>query len=209
MAAGGGAAVGSLADHLGVPTGINSLVVSALPFRAYGLIYNEFYRDQDLQSAVTVSTASGSDTTTNVVMQQCGWEKDYFTSSRPWEQKGPSVSIPLVGNAPISGLAISNTAVYNQPSTGYVPMQGQSGAGNNWNQGDASVKWRGDNATKIPDVYADLSLASGVTVNQLRQALAIQRFERPVLVMGLGLLSICFLVSAFVLLMLAYSVQSI
>ena len=56
-------------------------------------------------------------------------------------------------------------------------MQGQSGAGNNWNQGDASLKWRGNNTTKIPDVYADLSVASGVTVNQLRQALAIQRFE--------------------------------
>ena len=96
-----GAAIGSLADYLGVPTGVNNLIVSALPFRAYSLIWNEFYRDQDLQTALTISKASGPDTTTNIQLQNVAWEKDYFTTARPWTQKGPEITIPLGTTAPV------------------------------------------------------------------------------------------------------------
>jgi len=99
MPASTGFAVGSLADYLGVPTGVppgaSNLDVSALPFRAYALIFNEWYRDQDLVSPLTVDLTSGPDTTTNLALQNIAWEKDYFTSSRPWEQKGPAITIPL------------------------------------------------------------------------------------------------------------------
>jgi len=101
MPASTGAAVGTLADYLGVTPLVPSLAVSALPFRAYGLIWNEWYRDQDLQTALTVSLTDGNDTTTNTLLQNVAWEKDYFTSARPWLQKGPQVSVPIGTTAPI------------------------------------------------------------------------------------------------------------
>lgn len=91
-----GYAKGSLSDYLGVPPGAASLQVSALSYRAYMLIYNEFYRDQDLQTELALSTASGEDTTTSVLLQHVCWEKDYFTTARPWAAKGPDVTIPVV-----------------------------------------------------------------------------------------------------------------
>lgn len=174
LGGGGGAAVGSLADYLGVPTGVNNLVCSALPFRGYGLIWNEWYRDQDLQNPLVISEASGADTTTSRVLQNCAWEKDYFTSARPWEQKGPSITIPLGTTAPVVG-------------TGDLPLikQHPSGAGDSkmisttsttrlapnaaWN-GD--VTWGSDTALEV-----DLSGASAITVTRLREALALQRYE--------------------------------
>jgi len=62
-------AIGSLADYLGCPTGVNGLQVSALPFRGYALIWNEWYRDQDLQTELVWSSASGPDTTTSKVLK--------------------------------------------------------------------------------------------------------------------------------------------
>lgn len=93
--------IGSLADYLGVPTGVASRAVSALPFRAYNLIFNLCYRDEDLVTALTNSTASGADSTSNVTLQKVAWPKDYVTTSRPWEQKGTEVSLPLVGDADV------------------------------------------------------------------------------------------------------------
>jgi len=181
MPAGGGAVVGSLADYLGVPTGVNSLVVSALPFRGYSLIWNNWYRDQDLQTALTIDLTDGVDTTTNTALQNCSWEKDYFTSSRPWEQKGAAITIPLTGTAPVKGLAGATSNTYTSAATGFRETAGGAGStppGSNWwNIGTNQIALRGDNTTKEPAVYADLSAVSGVTVNQLRQSLALQRFE--------------------------------
>lgn len=174
--------VGGLADYLGVPTDGALKTVSALPFRAYALIWNEWYRDQDLQTALVISTASGNDTTTNGALQNVCWEKDYFTSARPWEQKGPAVSIPLTGNAPISGIGTRGT----QAGTAGVAVRESSGAdptyalsvdmsaapANNFvgRITNGGANWR-------PDIFADLSAVSGVSINDLREALAIQRFE--------------------------------
>ena len=85
-------AVGSLGDYLGVPATAAGPVVSALPFRGYALIWNEWYRDQDLQTELVIDKTSGPDTTTSLILQNVAWEKDYFTSARPWIQKGPEVS---------------------------------------------------------------------------------------------------------------------
>lgn len=182
---GSGAAVGSLADYLGVTPLVNNLEVSALPFRAYALIWNEWYRDQDLQTELTIDTTDGADTTTNTTLQNCNWEKDYFTSARPWEQKGPAVTIPLSGNAPVMGIgaeAAGNAYVASALSTKWSNettanssnphLEGNSGSPNKIVMNTKNVA-----GTNYPDVYADLSAASGVSINDLREALAIQRFE--------------------------------
>lgn len=177
---GTGAAIGSLADYLGVPTGVNNIQVSALPFRGYAHIWNEWYRDQDLETALTVDTTSGPDTTTNTSLQNCSWEKDYFTSARPWEQKGPAITIPLGTSAP----------VVRTPASGAFTNPGkmllQTTGGNPASSDNVQTRSTGNMATSagLPLVYdpngtlnADLTGASAITVNALREALALQRYE--------------------------------
>nr|DAT70837.1 MAG TPA: Capsid protein [Microviridae sp.] len=108
----GGFAIGSLHDYLGVPTGIPNLEVCALPARACALLYNECYRDQDLEEPLPLSLESGEDTTTSTELQRCDWARDYFTTARPWPQKGPAVSVPVnltaAGEPTITGTVTGN-----------------------------------------------------------------------------------------------------
>lgn len=176
----GSGAVGGLADYLGCPPMVNALSVSALPFRGYALIYNEWYRDQDLVSEVGFSTASGVDSTTNVALQRIAWEKDRFTSARPWEQKGPAITIPLGANAPVQ-------------STGVAPRF-KTTSGTNFGDGDmyfdsSTSRFRPENGGSAVNgtvkfdeagptgLEANLSGVSAVTVNVLREAMALQRYE--------------------------------
>lgn len=173
--------VGSLADYLGVPPENDALEVSALPFRAYALIFNEWYRDQDLVTPLVVSTESGPDTTTNTDLQFRAWEKDYFTSARPFTQKGPAVTIPLSGNAPISGLGVNPAAASAGAAT--VKDSTTDAAGVNYPQHVSSsatglaLRMDAAGAGGIPDVYADLSGVTAATINDLRLAFALQRYE--------------------------------
>lgn len=180
MPAGGGAAVGSLADYLGVPTGVASLQVNALPFRGYSLIWNEFFRDQDLQTPVTVNRGDGVDTTTNTALLRASWEKDYFTSSRPWTQKGPQVSIPLGSTAPVVGLMVPNTASGTATTAPHIDSGGNTIASGTPFFGGAVVRAQATGAinatTNRPQVFADLSNAAGTTVNTFRTAMALNRF---------------------------------
>lgn len=169
-------AQGTLADYLGVPTvGSGTLEVSALPFRAYAMIWNEWYRDQDLEQSLVISEADGPDATTNTTLQFRGWEKDYFTSSRPWTQKGPEVSIPLTGDAPVvvdtfSGGTTADGKPYVANVTGGPAYQ--------HGYGDTL----GANTGLLPpssasNLFADLSDVSAATINDLRLAFALQRYE--------------------------------
>lgn len=106
----GGFPVGGLMDHLGQSTGVANFETSALPARAMALLYNQCYRDEDLNTPIGFSTADGLDTTTSQDLQNVCWEKDYYTTSRPWEQKGAEVTLPLVGQA-----KLKNTAAINSP----------------------------------------------------------------------------------------------
>lgn len=175
-----GPVVGSLADYLGVPPAINNIVVSALPFRGYALIWNEWYRDQDLQTELVISDASGDDTTTSVVLQNCSWEKDYFTSSRPWEQKGPQITIPIGAQAPVFGIGVHSSAATFGTTTGSLFQSDSTDAAlsnTDGNRATGTVYIRQDAGDlDHPNVYADLSGASAVTINALREALALQRF---------------------------------
>lgn len=195
----GSPAVGSLADHLGIPTGtLTDPNVSALPFRAYAKIWNEFYRDEDLQAELVIDTTSGADTTTNTALQNVCWEKNYFTSARPTPQKGPAVSIPLTGDAVLTGTA---------PVMGIGPVDGQtvtaatqirnadgtSTTQNAWTASASGVRINATgaglaSATNYPAVFADandvlstmeadLSGVTGVSIEDLRVASAVQRFE--------------------------------
>lgn len=173
--------IGSLADYLGVPTDVADLEHSALPFRGYNLIWNEWFRDQDLETALTIDTASGADTTTGTVMQRSSWEKDYFTTARPWEQKGPTITIPLGSEASVLGIGAENETYSGTPQDVFETNQGSTtfdrwklfntaGVNNNMYVEEKGV-------TGNPHIRADLSNASAVTVNVLREALALQRFE--------------------------------
>lgn len=165
-------AAGSLADYLGLPTGVANIEHSILPFRAYNLIWNEYYRDQDLQDPIVISTASGSDTTTSRALQFVNWEKDYFTSSRPWEQKGPAITIPLGDRARVA----TDGTVSSGSTSVFSTIQG----GNRRLSKNAADNFVGITATSGDTaslLYADLSGASAVTVNLLREAMALQRYE--------------------------------
>lgn len=178
----GGPEIGTLPDYLGYPVDVTGgYSSSALPFRAYSLIWNEWYRDQDLQTPLVIDTTSGVDTTTNVLLQKVNWEKDYFTSSRPWEQKGPAVTIPISGSAPVKGIGFTTS-----PATIAGPTLFRESGGGDRNYENylftnsasiTGVDGTGTGASARPDVFADLSLATGVSINDLREALAIQRFE--------------------------------
>jgi len=180
----GSGVVGGLADYLGCPPGINGLEVSALPFRAYALIFNEWYRDQDLVSPLTIDLGSGADTTTNTTLQNIAWEKDRYTSARPWEQKGPSITIPLGTQAPISGLGLnpSETAgvagsTFKDASTTAAGVVYPNAYQLDNSSDPAFMRATAAGAGGVPDVYADLTGASAITVTRLREALALQRYE--------------------------------
>lgn len=176
----------SLSDYLGLPTSATlnfaaGLKVSALPYRAYSMIFNEWYRDQDLVTELTVSKASGQDTTTNTDIKNAAWEKDYFTTARPWTQKGPTVTIPLTGNAPVTGIGVSAGT----PSTGATTVTTTQATGVNWassghydpGAGGFSFKAAGTGANALLDIKADLSGVTSADIDTLRKAFALQRYE--------------------------------
>lgn len=180
---GTGIQVGTLGDYLGLRPGGYPFVCSALPYRGYALIFNEWYRDQDLQSPLPISTASGVDTTTNIALVNRCWEKDYFTSSRPWEQKGPAVSIPLAGDAPVLGIGkvdgdfpeASQTVRESDQTTSVYANASSIGIGG---AAQAQYKVEGSAASSgWPNIRADLSGVTAVNINDLRLALALQRYE--------------------------------
>ena len=174
--------VGSIADYFGIPTGVSLDKINALPFRAYNLIYNEWFRDENLQDSLEVPTGDGPDPINKYNLVRRGKRHDYFTSCLPWPQKGPGVELPLGSTANLNGTLSVPGGSYtlNVDTNGnalshYPNWTWQNGSSVN---PTITVPTNSIDMTKS-GVTVDLSSATAITINSLRQAFQLQKlYER-------------------------------
>lgn len=165
----GGWALGSVADRMGVPPLVN-LTHSALPLRAYNLLWNQWFRDENLQDPVTVPLDDGPDDPADYVLLKRGKRHDYFTSCLPWVLKGDAVSLPLGTSAPLVTTGLGIPTMWTGAVSAAALLGTLSAYTAEWTElGDGSAASWADPALEV-----DLTAATAATVNQLREAIALQ-----------------------------------
>ena len=177
----GGWAVDSLPAYFGVRQGTPGLDIVAFHSRAYNLIYNECFRDQDLQDAIPFDTDDGPDLDTDYVLRRRCKRPDYFTTCRPFVQKGPDVPLPLGDIAPVYGIGKinqafgqSNTTVYETGGSA-TETYASSAIIDSALDGEKFHVEEDPNNAGYPGIYADLQNATASTVTALRFAFQLQR----------------------------------
>jgi hypothetical protein len=168
----------SLYDYFGLPTQVAAAyTVNNYAGRGYNLIYNDWFRDQNLQDSVTVDLDDGPDSIADYVLLRRGKRHDYFTSCLPWLQKGDAVQLSLGSEANIQGLGINNQTYAG--TSGAVYESGASAtrtyASYTSTPTDSLILEEDPNNSGYPRLVADLANATASTVNELRQAVQTQR----------------------------------
>ena len=182
----GGFVRDSIYDHMGIPTvgqtdAASTISINALPLRAYNLIFNQWFKDQNLLAGPAVQTDNGPDPQANYVLQQRAKQHDYFTSCLPWPYKFTATNIPLTGTAPVTGIGVVGAAIPGASGNRWetdktvvtaYPFEIATNAGANLvMRFNSNI---GVGATNTPKIYADLT-AVGFTLNNLRQSWLIQQ----------------------------------
>lgn len=175
-----GFATHSIADYFGIPTRVPNLSVSALPFRAYNLIYNEWFRDENLIDSVPVPMGDADDDISNFPLLRRGKRHDYFTSCLPWPQKGPGVtlgiqsSLTTIPNMPMTfnfeettGSRVVEDASLVAKNQGFI-------VSNDSEVSAANTTWNLKTSEHTFDAI-NFEGTDAVTINSLRQAFQLQR----------------------------------